>query len=122
MNIIEEDIKNIISEELPWEQFQNACVLVTGANGILPSYMVEVLLNLGLNTKVIALVRNIEKAKEKFKKYENNKNLEYVVGDVSKPIEINCKLDYIIHAASQASPKYFATDPVGTFNANVMRY
>jgi nucleoside-diphosphate-sugar epimerase len=28
--------------------------------------------------------------------------------------------DYIIHAASQASPKYYETDPVGTMTANIL--
>jgi UDP-glucuronate decarboxylase len=30
------------------------------------------------------------------------------------------EIDYIIHAASQASPKYYGVDPVGTLSANVL--
>ena len=36
------------------------------------------------------------------------------------PVHINFKIDYIIHAASQASPKYYGVDPVGTLSANIL--
>lgn len=36
------------------------------------------------------------------------------------PVGINYKIDYIVHAASQASPKYYGIDPVGTLSANVL--
>ena len=29
-------------------------------------------------------------------------------------------IHFIVHAASQASPKYYGTDPVGTLSANVL--
>lgn len=124
MSIIEEDIKEIINDTIPWDRFNDTSVLITGANGNLPSYMVETLLNLknvNINVKVVALVRNLEKAKARFKKYKEDQNLIFIQGNVNNPINIEYKIDYIIHAASQASPKYFNIDPVGTFNANVIR-
>ncbi len=45
-NIIDEDISFIISNDLPWHEFSDKTILITGANGCLPAYMVETLLNL----------------------------------------------------------------------------
>jgi len=124
-NIIDEDMSYIISNDLPWHAFSDTTILITGANGFLPAYMVETLLNLKKHidlgpSKIICLVRNISAAQKRFIKYKKRNDLEWVVQDVCAPVEINCKIDYIIHAASQASPKYYGIDPVGTLSANVL--
>lgn len=123
--IIEEDLLNILSDNnIEWSKFKDSTFLITGANGMLPAYLVFTLLKLNeiynYNIHVIALVRNEKKAKEKFKDHLNNSHLEFLVQDVSEPIHLKVKVDYIIHAASQASPKYYGIDPVGTINANVL--
>lgn len=117
--IIKNDVKEITTESLDWGQLNNKTVLVTGASGFIPTYIVEVLLALK-NTKVIALVRNAERASKKFSHHKDNNNLKFIVQDVSEPINTDEKIDIIIHAASQASPKYYGVDPVGTLNANVI--
>jgi nucleoside-diphosphate-sugar epimerase len=72
------------------------------------------------NVKVVALVRSIDNAKIRFKAYSENPNLIFIVQDVSNPIQLSTKIDFIIHAASQASPKHYGIDPVGTLSANVL--
>ena len=72
--IIEEDLKNIIRAKLPWQKFYGRTVLVSGANGMLPAYMVETLLYLNENSskaniKVIGLVRNKSAATKRFSFY-----------------------------------------------------
>lgn len=123
--IIQQDLEHIVSSKIiNWKKFKNKSVLISGANGMLPSYMVDTLLFLnekyGYNIKVIALVRNIEKAQSVFAEFENNTMLEYLVQDVADPINYNGKLHFIIHAASQAAPSYYGVDPVGTFKANTL--
>ena len=45
--IIKEDVESIIATTaVNWDRFKNSTVLVTGANGFLPAYMVEVILYL----------------------------------------------------------------------------
>ncbi len=124
-NIIRDDIQSIVDGDLDWARFANKTVLVTGANGFLPAYMVEVLLELnstfpGQNTRIIALVRNKEKAEFRFESFLTRDDLEILVHDVCLPLQLDYPIDFIVHAASQASPKYYGSDPVGTLNANVL--
>lgn len=118
-----EDLRYIIEAPVSWKILSNKTVLITGANGFLPSYMVETLLfliekKIISKSKIICLVRNKGKANVRFKSYLNNRNLKFVYQDVCDPINLEEKVDFIIHAASQASPKYYGIDPVGTLVAN----
>ena len=114
---IEEDIKCIITENLPYNELSGTTFLVTGASGFIPFYVVSALIALK-NVKVIALVRNKQKAEHKFSGLKNNPNFKMIVQDINKPFTIDDKVDYIIHGASQASPKYYGSDPVGTLKTN----
>jgi UDP-glucuronate decarboxylase len=124
-SVVQEDLSAIVSAPLPWEEFSGATVLVTGAAGFLPAYMVETLLFLNRSVlakpaRIIALVRNADRARERFAEYLDREDLEIVVQNVSDPLTLHEPFDYVIHAASQASPVYYKTDPVGTLSANVM--
>lgn len=123
--IIQEDLNAILTAPLPWHQLLGKTVLVTGANGFLPAYMVRTLLELskrnpGQPVRVIGLVRNLEKAQQRFEEYAGNAHLKLIQGNIAAPIAIDEPIDIIIHAASQASPKYYGTDPVGTLTANTL--
>ena len=123
--IILADLQSIYSQKIDWKRFANKTVLVSGANGFLPAYMVEMLLFLNsvdtsMNVRVIALVRNREKAKQRFRDYADDPHLSLLVQDVCNEVVVDDKIDFIIHAASQASPKYYKSDPVGTLSANVL--
>ncbi len=123
--IVQEDLEGIIARDLPWERFYGKTVLITGANGFLPTYLVETFLYLnerrqGEPVKLLCLVRNGAKARQHFSEYLRRPELEFIVQDVSEPIIWEGPMDFIIHAASQASPKYFGIDPAGTLKANVL--
>lgn len=123
--IVKEDLQAIFESGLDWNRFTNKTILITGASGFLAAYLVQSLLfaneqQPGLNIKVIALVRNLYKAKIKFVDYLEDNALQFLEQDVCTPVSIAGKIDYIIHAASQASPKFYGTDPVGTLSANVL--
>lgn len=117
-----EDFNKIIGSALPWHLLAGKTLLISGANGFLPAYIVKSILHYNdthnASVKVIGLVRNKEKAGKVFKEYLNRSDLELLVHDVTQPLELASEVHYIIHAASQASPKYYGIDPVGTLEAN----
>jgi len=123
--IILEDLKFITDQLLPWEKLEGKTILISGAGGFLPAYMVESLMFLNesrfkIPVKVIGIVRDLQKAWKRFSFYKNSKDLVLIEGDISEYNNIGEPIHYIIHAASQASPKYFGNDPVGTLLPNIM--
>jgi UDP-glucuronate decarboxylase len=123
--IIEEDLQSITDFGLDWRSFSGKTVLVSGANGFLPAYMVETLLYLNETrteekVKVLGIVRNRDRALARFAKYSQRSDLQLIVQDICQPVLLEEKIDYIIHAASQASPKYYGKDPVGTLSPNII--
>ena len=122
--IVDQDLKEIGSENLSWKKLFNSTVLITGASGILPSYMVETLMYFNevqsANIKVVGVVRNVNKASTRFSDYKNRKDLILIRHDVRHPFKFEGNVDYVIHAAGQASPKFYGKDPVGTFEGHAI--
>jgi UDP-glucuronate decarboxylase len=121
--IILEDLLAIADANLPWSDLSGKTILVTGGSGFLASYLVQIFLIINrlhcLNIKVECVVRNIESAKVKFHAWSKELNLRLFSHDITKPFPEDFPMgDYIIHCASQASPKYYGVDPVGTLLAN----
>lgn len=109
---------------IDWGALAGSTVCVTGAAGFLPSYMVETLLYLNetrhLDIRVLALARNRAGVERRFAHHARRADLICIEQDISRPLTLAAQPDYIIHAASQASPKYYASDPVGTLSANTL--
>lgn len=119
--IIKEDVESILAEPLPWHQFDGKHVLISGAGGFLPAYIVEVLAarnQKGARTKITGLVRSPQRAINRLG-HLAELGLELIHHDICDPLPTGLpKAEFIIHAASQASPKFYGTDPVGTLKAN----
>lgn len=119
--ILENDLLNIVKQNIAWEKMSGKKVMITGASGMVGSYFARTLLKLNeirnMNIHVVCVVRNIQKIGEDIK---NDNHVEILAHDVTKPLEYEGKIDFIIHAASPASPLIMKDDPVGTIAANVL--
>lgn len=117
INSIFKNTKRLIKEK------KIGSVLITGANGMIGSYLLMVFLKFSLKDDepitIFALCRNESKARDKFKNVKGIERVKFLYQDVCDEINLKSNIDIIIHAASQASPKYYNIDPIGTMLANV---
>jgi len=124
IKIIREDVERIHKENIPWSKIQGKTFLISGAAGMIPTYMVYTILELNKGkskkSKIYAIVKNKKEAEKKYIKYSNDKCLKIIRQDVNKKFKIDEKINYIIHAASKASPKYFNEDPTNTILPNII--
>lgn len=124
-NIIFEDVELIISRiKNTLKLLEGKKILVTGAAGLIPSYFLDTiyLLNKKYFTKKCELTaynhHNIDENNRLFY-LKGDKNIFFKTVDVSKAYEIEAGYDYIIHAASKASPGDYIKNPIETIDANV---
>ncbi len=100
------------------QKLRSARILITGATGLVGAFLTDCLLALSdqnaLDLRLYALCRNAARAKERF-----GERVNAIAADVSESTALP-ECDYIIHAASNAHPKAFSADPVGTMLANIL--
>lgn len=121
-----EDIRRTAGIDLPWEKLRDKSILITGASGLIGSYLTDVLMYRNkqetMNCKVYAVGRSIERAKEKFTGYWENELFEFVSHDINQPLHLDGIdiVDYVLHMASNTHPVAYSTDPIGTVTANII--
>ena len=106
------------SKRIDLSQLEGSNILITGATGLIGGSLVDVLMN--ARCQVYALGRNEERAKKRFADYWNSDSFHFIKGDVTKPLSCNINFDYIIHAASNASPNFFKEKPVEVITSNII--
>lgn len=106
---------------LCWNKLKNATVLITGVSGLIGSAIANSLLyaseKRGLNIKIIACVRDIEKSK---KKIIVAGDISYIESSIEKLEEISMDVAYIIHAANPTNSKFFIQNPAETIETAVL--
>lgn len=115
-----ENLINIASLDLPWDKLNGCNILVTGATGLIGGCLVEALmLNPNKDYQVYASGRNEDRARKRFAEFADDAEFHFVKYDVLEPLESDVNFEYIIHAASNASPNFFATKPVEVIKSNI---
>ncbi|GLU98389.1 NAD-dependent epimerase/dehydratase family protein [Megamonas funiformis] len=116
--IFKEDMEYIIHANfINWENLSNKTIFITGVTGLIGYYLTSSLVYKNIkensNIKILALVRDIEKARLQFKEHlKVDNNLNFICGDLNNIPNISEKIDYIIHGASPTSSKSFVENPV----------
>lgn len=114
-----EDISRISTLDLPWEKLRGCNILITGATGLIGGSLVDALmLNPEKDYAIYASGRNETRAKARFARFAGDADFHFIKYDVIEPLHSNINFDYIIHAASFASPNAFSADPVGIMKTN----
>lgn len=120
MTPYQEDLVQIFQRDLPLEKLSGSKILVAGATGLIGSALVEALmLNPGIDYEVYAMGRNVERARKRFRVFADNPLYHFIRHDVTEPLSGEQVYDFIIHAASGASPVDFAKRPVEVIKANI---
>ena len=118
--IIRDDCVGIINDN-DVEKLRHKRVLITGASGMIGSYVSYVLKTLNdlyqMDISILLNVRNKNKLSDEM---INDAHVEIIEQDVINEFNINGEVDYIIHAASPASPKIMKDYPFETNIANTI--
>lgn len=121
-----DDIRYVANLSLPWEKLKNRKLMLSGATGLIGSFLIDVILEKNiadkLNCTVFALGRNEMKAMERFSKFAGDSHFKFIHYDVKLPFKKNDlgTIDYILHLASNTHPMQYSTDPIGTIITNII--
>lgn len=120
-----QDVAAAAGCDLPWEKLNGKSFLITGASGLIGSFLTDVLMyrniNNGMNCHVIAMGRSVEKAKAVFGEYMDMDTFSFVSHDINLPLDsYEGKVDFLLHLASNTHPVAYSTDPIGTIASNII--
>lgn len=124
--IFREDLERLAQcEFIPWDEFAGKTFFVTGGTGLIGYTLISALLyynkTRNADIRVLALVRDMRKGKEKFSELlAENCGLELISGDIDRVPQIEEKIDYIVHSACPTASAFFVEKPVETISAVVL--
>ena len=99
-------------------------ILITGATGLIGSALVDALVLLNrrenANIGIYAAGRSESGMRARFGAAMDEAFFHFVPYDACKPVSFDFLADYVVHAACSAHPLAYATDPVGTMQANLI--
>ena len=115
-SVLREDLLHIIHSESDWEIFRNRTFFITGATGLIGSLFIRTLLEaereFSLGIRILALVRDVNKAEHVFSDEEETGPLSFICADICSPWKISGPVDYILHAAAVTTSRIMVDHPV----------
>ena len=122
--IINQDIEEITSEfRDSLNTLSGKNILVTGGNGFIVSYLVDVFTELNkkleIPCKITVINKNPINENSRLSHLTEDNNVQFIAHDIGKPFEIPPNINIIFHAASTATPTSFLKDPLGTIDSNL---
>jgi len=110
-HLFTQELERFAALDLPWEKLRGKTVAVTGATGLIGGALLRFLAAARKEIRLIGLCRSPEKL--------NIDGVEAVRYDALAELP-DFDADFIVHAASNAHPLAFSSDPVGTMQANLL--
>lgn len=115
-----EDVKRIAALPLPWEKLAGKRVLISGASGMIGSFLIQVLMERPETIYVTGIGRNEDKARRRFASFWDSPEFTFLSRDINQPLEEDIRADFILHAASNTHPAAYSADPIGTVTTNIL--
>lgn len=124
--LYKEDVSYVAGLDLPWEKLKEKSIMISGATGLVGSFLIDVLMYKNINEKlgctVVALGRSRERANQRFEYCKDSQFYKFISYDVNEILNndvIDC-VDYVLHMASNTHPMQYSTDPIGTITTNII--
>ncbi|WP_036608792.1 NAD-dependent epimerase/dehydratase family protein [Oribacterium sp. P6A1] len=114
---LEEDLYRLSQNKKLQGKYKNKTIFVTGATGLIGSLIIKALLRLDHRVNVIALIRDLEKAKDIYE--DDFERIQFVINDILDPFNVDGDIDYIFHCASITSSKKMILCPVETIDVAI---
>lgn len=121
-----EDLERCAELALPWEKLSGKTVVISGATGMIGSFLIDVLAfkneHSGADIRIAALGRSAKKAEARFGDTFGKPYFAFYPCDINTGEGLYAvpEADFVIHLASNTHPVAYATDPIGTVTANVI--
>jgi nucleoside-diphosphate-sugar epimerase len=123
---IRQDSQEIASRLGPLnKRFSDSSVLLTGCAGFLGSQFMHYFTELN-NSRVLDkpvklfALDNLGRGEPAWVAgFKGRSDVSFLQHDITRPLALDAHFDYIIHAASIASPTYYRQHPIETMDANV---
>ena len=93
-------------------------ILLTGGAGFIGSHLCDFLLDKG--HEIVCVDNLITGSKENIIEHKNNPKFKFIKHDISNPLELDEKIDFILHFASPASPIDYAEFPIQTLKVGAL--
>lgn len=124
IDIIQEDMSTILNSLSRIERLKEKSIYITGATGMIASYLIYFFIYLNekqnFRINIFANGRSFEKVKKRYGAFSEKDYFNFVQADVNDPFPSDVTVDYIIHAASLASPQHYGSNPVETMLPNTV--
>jgi nucleoside-diphosphate-sugar epimerase len=124
LDYLEDDLKDVLNNTVDcWANLQHKTIFITGGTGFFGIWLQMTFIHanreLNLNSNMILLTRDRQKFLKNYPWITNYEEIKFVEGDITDFEFFEGNVDYIIHAATEASVKLNLEEPLIMFNTIV---
>lgn len=121
-SVYRDDLERVLADARPESVLGGKTVLVTGATGLLGTFLCDVLSEAngrGANIRVVAVGRDASRAVDRFGDRLDTPLFSFLRHDVRDPFPEDLSFDFAIGGASLTHPVAYATHPLETILTNI---